>query len=171
MSYMYLIRCKLRFILKVINFDISALLNSVFYQLSNLSKRDCCCVGMKGALCQSTGPNCRSDCYSTPNGNYQWCGRCDYFLQCSGGSEYYTECPSDLYYDDSTKSCEVSSTTCFQSPCYQDLTTAISTAIVSITTVPTTTVRTTTVPTTTVPTTTVPTTGCKYCYLPFISTR
>lgn len=76
-----------------------------------------------GDLCQSTGPDCIHGCDQTTNGIYQWCARCDYFLDCSGSSTYYMQCVPGTFYDHSVKACVYNSTTCFQSPCYEYLTT------------------------------------------------
>jgi len=62
--------------------------------------------------CESTGPMCLEACQETIGGNYQWCARCDYFLQCSSGQTYYTQCQPGLVYDQRLQRCDFQSTTC-----------------------------------------------------------
>ena len=76
--------------------------------------------------CTGTGPTCLNDCLGQRDGVYQWCGRCDYFLQCTGGATAITKCQQDtLFYDDNFKACIAVSSTCTQcsinpSPCASD---------------------------------------------------
>lgn len=74
-------------------------------------------------LCGSTGEECIDDCDLSLNGVYQWCGRCDYFLQCSGSGSYLQACQPGLYYDNSVQACVYESTTCHDSPCHEVITT------------------------------------------------
>jgi len=63
-------------------------------------------------VCSSTGPICVESCPNTQNGNFQWCGRCDYFLACSGGQEHFMPCQTGLVYDHNLQRCEFQSGTC-----------------------------------------------------------
>ena len=62
--------------------------------------------------CDDTGASCVDACEGQGAGSYQWCGRCDYFIECVAGEAYYTACPPGLVYDHSLARCEFESTTC-----------------------------------------------------------
>jgi len=73
------------------------------------------CCNCAAALCESTGPVCVSDCRGTTNGVYQWCGRCDYYLACSGNTNYFYQCAGGTVWNDDIRRCDFApSPTCTQ---------------------------------------------------------
>jgi hypothetical protein len=71
-----------------------------------------------GVDCESTGEVCIRSCNGVIDGNYQYCGNCRQFVQCSNGAIYLQSCSSGLFWDDSIKNCIAQSTTCTE--CYID---------------------------------------------------
>merc|ERR1719277_2779246 len=65
------------------------------------------------AALYNTGPSCVSDCSGLPPGNYQSCVGCKVYATCTGG--YLIDnrpCPAYTVWDDESKTCEATSTTC-----------------------------------------------------------
>ncbi|KAL5019478.1 hypothetical protein ScPMuIL_002370 [Solemya velum] len=71
------------------------------------------CVSSTGT---GTGTgNCvanNDDCRQRPNGDYQFCGDCHYFVSCADDGSFVRQCPISLQFDDNAKRCMVTSTTC-----------------------------------------------------------
>src|SRR6218665_3912255 len=62
--------------------------------------------------CINTGLTCIESCAGLADGNYQWCGSCQWFIQCSGEVAYYQPCNANLYWHDDVKACVSVSDTC-----------------------------------------------------------
>ena len=62
--------------------------------------------------CINTGLTCIESCAGLADGNYQWCGSCQWFIQCSEGVAYYQPCNANLYWHDDVKACVSVSDTC-----------------------------------------------------------
>merc|ERR1719277_2874083 len=65
------------------------------------------------AALYNTGPSCVSECSGLSPGNYQSCVGCKVYATCTGG--YLIDnrpCPASTLWDDKSKTCEATSTTC-----------------------------------------------------------
>src|SRR6218665_3928949 len=60
--------------------------------------------------CINTGLTCIENCVA--DGIYQWCGSCQWFIQCTGEIAYYTPCNANLYFHNDVKACVSVSDTC-----------------------------------------------------------
>jgi len=59
-----------------------------------------------------TGPFGIGSCVGVPDGNYQDCFSCKYYVSCSGQRYFRRPCPFPLCWDDRRKLCLWASTTC-----------------------------------------------------------
>lgn len=72
-------------------------------------------------VCESTGHRCinQNQCNLVGTGSFQWCGGCEYYVQCSASSSgqlYGSVLPEYTQWDDNRKSFQTTSTTCVE--CY-----------------------------------------------------
>jgi len=74
-------------------------------------------------VCIDTGPRCYTTCDGLAPGNYQWCGACNYFIQCVGGQMFFQLCPSNLVWHDLFALCLSASPTCTECLVYAPTTT------------------------------------------------
>ncbi|XP_056004585.1 A disintegrin and metalloproteinase with thrombospondin motifs adt-2-like [Ostrea edulis] len=59
---------------------------------------------------------CVGDCKGLKNGDYQSCSTCKGFVKCSNSRLYNFQCPGTTVWDDKSKRCEWTSTTCKSAP-------------------------------------------------------
>jgi len=64
--------------------------------------------------CIDTGPRCIDNCSGQPDGNYQWCEGCSFYIACVGGVRYVQPCLNTQVWHDLFKACVAQSTTCIE---------------------------------------------------------
>ncbi|XP_061194688.1 A disintegrin and metalloproteinase with thrombospondin motifs adt-2-like [Saccostrea echinata] len=62
---------------------------------------------------------CVKDCKGRKNGDYQSCSTCNGFIKCSNSKLHNFKCPGSTVWDDKSKRCEWTSTTCNSKPALQ----------------------------------------------------
>lgn len=54
----------------------------------------------------------QTSCNFKPEGDYQSCSGCHYYMTCAASGVYTRPCPANLNWDDNKKTCEMRSSTC-----------------------------------------------------------